>query len=157
MVGEFNSYLRYFLWHCLFQYTDVCLSNQQVPNSLLDAMLVLSCVGIGILLLYWVFIIYKVYKQRTKGNLESKQIKIFLFQTFLFCIGTKNKLDINSKTVEYDAQESSKVINYFRIIHLHLLFRSHLILKNASIWKIRIPKALRKWFQCIRSLRMAAS
>ena len=34
--------------------------------------------------------------------------------TFLFCIGTKNKLNINSKTVQYDAQESFEVINCFK-------------------------------------------
>ncbi len=65
-----NSRLQYFLCHCFF-ITDVCLLNQRVPNSLLDAMLIISCVGIGIILLYRVFVRYEVYKQRTKGNLEG--------------------------------------------------------------------------------------
>ena len=58
-----NSHLQYFYGTVFI--TDVCLLNQQVPNSLLDAMLIISCVGIGIILLYWVFI---RYKQRHKGK-----------------------------------------------------------------------------------------
>ncbi|XP_064406194.1 uncharacterized protein LOC135351174 [Halichondria panicea] len=46
--------------------SDVCFTNQQVPNSLLDAMLVISCLGIAFILTYWVSVGYKVYKQSTK-------------------------------------------------------------------------------------------
>ncbi len=66
--------------------TDVCLLNEEVPNSLLDAMLVLSCIGIGILLLYWVFRRYKIYKQHTKGNLERVINIVYIFSCILFCV-----------------------------------------------------------------------
>ena len=66
--------------------TDVCSLNQEVPNNLFDATLVISCVGIGILLLYWVFIRYKIYKQPTKGNLERVITIVYIFSCILFCV-----------------------------------------------------------------------
>ncbi len=56
-------------FHCLFFHIDVCCTNQQVPNSLLDAMLVISCLGIAFILIYWVSVGYIVYKHGTKGKI----------------------------------------------------------------------------------------
>ncbi len=91
-----NSRLRYFLCHCFF-ITDVCLLNQQVPNSLLDAMLITSCVGIGIILLYRVFTRCKVCKQRTKGNLEGITMHAWLYP--LIWLHACNQIFIHSSLV----------------------------------------------------------
>ncbi|XP_064406230.1 uncharacterized protein LOC135351193 isoform X3 [Halichondria panicea] len=78
---------------------DVCLLNQEVPNSLLDAMLVISCVGIGILLLYWVFRRYKIYKQPTKGT-QNKPENMTSHCDYAL------RSNISSQRAQYNTQES---------------------------------------------------
>ncbi|XP_064406307.1 uncharacterized protein LOC135351259 isoform X2 [Halichondria panicea] len=91
---------------------DMCLLNEEVPNSLLDAMLVLSCVGIGILLLYWVFIQYKIYKQHTKGTKNKPE------NTTSHC-DYALRSNISSQRAQYNAQESPETPDSQECQQLH--------------------------------------
>ncbi|XP_064406250.1 uncharacterized protein LOC135351213 isoform X2 [Halichondria panicea] len=91
---------------------DVCLLNEEVPNKLLDAMLVLSCVGIGILLLYWVFRRYKIYRQHTKGTKNK------LENTTSHCDYALHP-NTSSQRAQYNAQESPETPDSQECQQLH--------------------------------------
>ena len=65
---------------------DMCFTNQQVPNSLLDALLVISIIGIASILLYWVSVGYTVYKQSTT---EGKILQLYMYRLIFFMQETK--------------------------------------------------------------------
>ncbi|XP_064406269.1 uncharacterized protein LOC135351235 [Halichondria panicea] len=89
---------------------DMCFTNQQVPNSLLDALLVISIIGIASILLYWVSVGYTVYKQSTTEGNKTK------LQTMSCCDSNLHK-NSKSKTHERNIQEE----NYNTLKHTHSL------------------------------------
>ena len=68
---------------------DMCFTNQQVPNSLLDTILVISCLGIASILIYWVSVGYTVYKQSTEGKITMQIFSILL--SYNSCSRNKNQ------------------------------------------------------------------